>query len=70
MATMHTMGMRYNIAIIWLDRKMSVVEMRIVPPWRIACVPCQAAMYVIEAAPETINRVAVGDRLVFDEVTN
>ena len=70
LAAMHTMGMRYSIGIVWLDRELSVVEMRVAPPRRIACVPYRAAKYVIETAPESLSRVAIGDRFAFDEVIN
>jgi uncharacterized membrane protein (UPF0127 family) len=70
LSAMHTLGMRYSVAIVWLDREFSVVDLRIAPPWRAACVPCRAALYVIEAAPEILARVALGDQLAFDEVTD
>lgn len=68
-AGIHSLGMRYTIAIVWLDRELTVVDTRSLPPWRAACVPVRAAKYIIEALPDTLHRVAVGDRLVFDEVT-
>lgn len=70
LAAMHTLGIRYNIGIVWLDRELSVVEMRMAPPRRIACVPNRAAKYVVESAPEILDQVAIGDRFLFDEVTN
>ena len=69
-AAMHTLGMRYNIGIIWLDRNQKVIEMRVAQPWRLAFVPARAAKYVIEALPDVLRRVAVGDLLCFDEVAN
>lgn len=68
-AGIHTLGMRFDIAVIWLDGGKSVVDMRKVIPWKAICVPKTRAKYVIETVPETLDRIIIGDRLIFCEVT-
>ena len=70
LAGVHTLGMTFEIAVIWLDRELEVVDSRYVPPWQAACIPQTAAKYIIETLPETLNRIVFGDRLIFDEVTH
>ena len=67
-AAVHTIGMRYSIAIIWLDQEGIVIDQCCAKPWRIALVPKAPARYVIEAQPGLLDRAAIGDRLTFVEV--
>lgn len=54
-----------SLGIAWLDEEKEVVEVREALPWR-WYVPRSPARYVLEGAPEILNRLAEGDRLVFE----
>lgn len=54
-----------SLGIAWLDKEKKVVEVREALPWH-WYVPRSPARYVLEGAPEILNRLAEGDRLVFD----
>jgi len=64
--TMHMLFMRYPIAVVWLDGDRVVVDAKLAKPWRPVYAPRRAAQYVIEARPELLDRVAVGDRLLWE----
>jgi uncharacterized membrane protein (UPF0127 family) len=60
----HTVGMRFSIDLIYLDRKLCVKKVRSsIPPWRLSA--CLSAHSVLELAPGTILRSETqrGDRL-------
>ena len=65
--TIHMFFMLYNIAVVWLDASGKVVDKSLAKPWRPAYAPRAPAQYYIEATPDLLNRVAIGDKLRFDE---
>lgn len=63
----HMMFVFFPIAVIWLDAAGTVVDKQLAKPWRPLYVPKKAAQYYLEALPETMEHVAIGDVLSFDE---
>jgi uncharacterized protein len=64
--SIHMFFMFFAIAAIWLDKDGRVVHKALAKPWRPAYASSKPAQYVIEARPALLDRVAVGDRLVFE----
>jgi uncharacterized membrane protein (UPF0127 family) len=58
----HMFGMLFDLAVVWLDGKGNVVDARLARPWRVY-VPRAAARFTLEALPEILNHVAIGDVL-------
>lgn len=67
-SAIHTIGMRFCIGVLWLDKERRVVDMRLAKPGRLAYLPDSPAMYYVEADPSILSRVKIGDQLIFDEV--
>ncbi|NDJ62138.1 MAG: hypothetical protein GYB67_13505 [Chloroflexi bacterium] len=65
----HMFFMRFSIGVVWLDAEGRVVDMQLAKPWRPAYAPQAPAQYYVEANPTILERLAVGDRLRFDEET-
>lgn len=61
--TIHMLFMRFPIGVIWMDSTCRVVDKTLAKPWRLAYAPNQAAQYFIEAAPDILDKVSVGDIL-------
>jgi uncharacterized membrane protein (UPF0127 family) len=61
----HMLGVFHPIAVLWLDSRGRVVDTRLAQPWRPAYLPRRPARYIVEAAPELLNLVAIGDDLDF-----
>jgi uncharacterized membrane protein (UPF0127 family) len=59
--------MFFSIAAVWMDNEGRVVDAKLAKPWRPIYAPARPARYMIEARPVVLDRVKVGDRLVFDE---
>ncbi len=54
-----------SLGVAWLDGEGRVVEARLALPWH-WYVPRAPARYVLEGVPEILDRLAEGDRLVFE----
>jgi len=61
--------MFFSISVVWLDRDYVVVDKQLAKPWRPMYAPQRAAQYYLEALPQVLERVQIGDRLRFDEET-
>lgn len=68
-AGIHMFFMFMSIGVVWLDKNGTVVDKKLAKPWRPYYGPKQPAMYYIEAATDILDRVQIGDRLTFDEVS-
>jgi uncharacterized membrane protein (UPF0127 family) len=58
----HMFGMLFALGVVWLDSGWRVVDVRRADPWRIY-VPRASARYTLEALPEVLEQVSVGDEL-------
>ncbi len=63
--SIHMLFMAFPIAAIWLDSEGRVVDKALAKPWRLAYAPKRPAQYVIEARPALLERVQLGERLIF-----
>lgn len=61
----HMLFMAFPIATIWLDNEFVVVDKVYAKPWRLAYAPAKAARYTLEAHPSMLDRVQIGDKLLF-----
>lgn len=66
----HMLFVFFPIAALWLDAEGCVVDARLARPFRPLYVPSAPARDVLEGAPALLDRVAVGDRLYFSEVSD
>jgi uncharacterized protein len=64
----HMFFMFFSIGVLWLDQSGRVVDKKLAKPWRPMYAPRSPAMYYLEANPDVLERVEIGDRLRFDEV--
>jgi uncharacterized membrane protein (UPF0127 family) len=65
--SIHMMFMRFTIGVVWLDSQGVVVDKTLAKPWRLSYAPQKAAQYFIEANPDILDRVEIGDQLNFDQ---
>lgn len=63
-AAIHMFFMNFDIAVIWADDQLRVVDTRLARRWRPAYVPARAARYILETHPDRLNDFAAGDQLV------
>lgn len=65
-SSIHMFFMRFAIAAVWLNSDFEVVGTALAKPWRPYYAADKPARYVLEAMPALLERVQVGDRLVFE----
>ncbi|MCC6805041.1 MAG: DUF192 domain-containing protein, partial [Anaerolineae bacterium] len=63
----HMFFMLFSIGVIWLDASGKVGDKPYAKPWRPMYSPRSPAQYYVEANPDGLERVKIGDRLRFDE---
>lgn len=61
----HMLFMRFDIAAIWINSEMTVVDARLVRKWQPVIVPARPARYVLETHPGQLQYFNVGDRVEF-----
>ncbi len=65
--SIHMFFVFFAIAAVWMDADGTVITASLARPWRPYYAAARPAQYMIEARPSLLERVKVGDRLVFDE---
>lgn len=63
-AAIHMLFMNYDLAVIWLDRALTVVDVQLALRWRPMYTPAQPAMYVLEAHPSRAADFHIGDQVI------
>jgi uncharacterized membrane protein (UPF0127 family) len=61
----HMLFVLTDLGVIWVSDSLEVVDAVRARPWRPAYIPQAPARYVIEAAPEVLEHVDLGDRVSF-----
>lgn len=66
-AGIHMLGLAFDLAIVWLDADMKVVDLAHARRWRSLLFPRKPARYVLECAAPRLSEFHVGDQLVLKE---
>jgi uncharacterized membrane protein (UPF0127 family) len=64
--SIHMMFMNYDIAAIWINSQMEVVDLQIAKRWRLSYAPQAPAQFVLEAHPSRLGEFSIGDVLKFE----
>ena len=62
-SSIHMLFMNFEIAVIWLDQNLVVVDTVLAKPWALAYVPKKPARYVIELHPSRLGDFSNGDQV-------
>jgi len=62
-ASIHMFFMNYDIAVVWLDSNMSVVDCTLAYRWQPYYIPNRPARYILETHPARIADFSPGDRV-------
>jgi uncharacterized membrane protein (UPF0127 family) len=65
--SIHMLFMFFSIAVVWLDSNFCVVDMCLAQPWRPFYASRAPAQYVIEASPSLLEKISIGDELLFEK---
>ena len=64
--SIHMFFVFFPIAAIWINKKGKVTSAQLARPWRPYYASPEPATYVLETSPEFLDKVAVGDELIFE----
>ena len=65
-ASIHMLFMNYDIAAIWINSRMEVVDVQRAQRWRLSYSPKTPARFVLEVHPERWDEFKIGDILHFE----
>ncbi len=63
-AAIHMLFMNFDIAVIWLDKNLQVVDGQIALRWRPAYTPAKPAKYVLEIHPSRLSEFMRNDKIL------
>jgi uncharacterized membrane protein (UPF0127 family) len=66
-ASIHMFFMSFDIAVVWADTQLRVVDVKLARRWRPAYFPAAAARYVLETHPDRLSDFHIGDQLVVEK---
>ena len=62
--TIHMMFMNYDLAILWLDKQMVVIDKVLAKKWVPIYIPKKPAQYVLELHHSKYSEYSIGDKLI------
>jgi uncharacterized membrane protein (UPF0127 family) len=66
-AAIHMLFMWMDLAVVWINTSLQVVDVKPARRWRLAYFPQKPARYVLEMPLERIDIYCVGDQLAFEK---
>jgi uncharacterized membrane protein (UPF0127 family) len=66
-AAIHMLFMNFDIAAVWIDSQMRVVDVQLARRWHPSYVPCLPARFILETHPEYLSYFQIGDQVTFRE---
>ena len=66
-SSIHMFFVFFPIAAVWVNQKGKVTSAQLAKPWRPYYVSPEPASYVIETAPDFLEKISVGDTLEFQD---
>jgi uncharacterized protein len=64
-ASIHMFFMNFDIAVVWINSKMIVVDRVIARKWKPYYAPSGPARFILEIHPDRLNSFKIGDQVTF-----
>jgi uncharacterized membrane protein (UPF0127 family) len=61
----HMLFVPFQLAVIWIDSSLTVVDRVLAQPWRLAYLPGRPARYILEIHPGRLEDYRIEDKLEF-----
>lgn len=65
-SAIHMFGVWMDLAVVWINDAMQVVDVQLARRWRPLYIPRQAARFVLESAPDRLDDFHIGDDVDFE----
>jgi uncharacterized membrane protein (UPF0127 family) len=67
-STIHMFFMRFDIAVVWLNPNLEVIDTVLARKWRPYYAPAQPASYILETHLSNLERFQIGDKISLKNV--
>jgi uncharacterized membrane protein (UPF0127 family) len=67
-ASIHMLGVGYDLAVIWINSSMKVVDKVLAESWHLSYAPKEPAQYVLEIHPDRLGEFEIGNKVQFEDV--
>ena len=61
----HMLFVPFQLAVIWIDTSLTVVDKVLARPWRLAYLPARPARYILEVHPDRLGEYRIEDTVEF-----
>jgi len=62
-SSIHMLFMRFDLAVIWINSSLEVVDVRLARKWQPYLVPACPASYILEIHPQQLSLFEIGDKV-------
>ena len=66
--SIHMLGVSFDLAVIWINSSMQVIDKVLAKSWRLAYAPKEAAQYILEIHPDRLGDFEIGNKVKFEDV--
>ena len=66
--SIHMLGVSFDIAVIWINSSMQVVDKVLAESWHLAYAPKEEAQYILEIHPDRLDEFEIGNKVKFEDV--
>lgn len=66
--SIHMFFMNFDIAVVWINSSMQVVDKALAKRWKPAYAPKEGAQYVLETHPDRLEDFEIGNKVQFENV--
>ncbi len=66
--SIHMLGVSFDLAVIWINSSMQVVDKVLAKSWHLAYAPKEEAQYILEIHPDRLDEFEIGHKVKFEDV--
>jgi len=66
--SIHMLGVSFDLAVIWINSSMQVVDKVLAESWHLAYAPKEEAQYILEIHPDRLDEFQIGNKVKFEDV--
>ena len=67
-SAIHMFFMRFDIAVVWINSQLQVVDVQLARKWHPFYIPAAASKFTLETHPDRFSDFKIGDILSFNDV--
>lgn len=69
-AAIHMFFVGFDLAAVWLDSNLRVVDLQLAKSWRPFYIPSRPARYILEIHPKRMEEFHIGDTLLIEQAAS